>query len=145
MGPAGDCNRSGGVTLEQACLAFSVLMLLRLTPSPPPPNPSSQLHPICACNNPLADLLTCFVVAEASSSAEGNNNRIGQGSGSASPRLGRSSSVGMGSGESQSSGRGPTWSQMPRSHGSRVTARIPSWLHLPSLGQSAMYTLEHHH
>ena len=52
----------------------------------------------------------------------------------ASPRaLGRSSSAGMGSGES--SGRGPTWSQVPRSHGQRVTARIPSWLHLPSLGQ----------
>ena len=58
--------------------------------------------------------------------------------GMASPRtLGRSSSAGMGSGES--SGRGPTWSQMPRSHGQRVTARIPSWLHLPSLGQPSAW------
>ena len=90
----------------------------------------------------------CIVadMQQASSSAEVKSNSTGRGNGSASPRLGRSSSLGMGSGESQSSGRGPTWSQMPRSHGSRVTARIPSWLHLPSLGQSAIYniyTLQH--
>ncbi|KAL3151785.1 hypothetical protein ABBQ38_012757 [Trebouxia sp. C0009 RCD-2024] len=80
-------------------------------------------------------------IAEEGAAATGDTEgRPGSSSGEgyASPRqLGRSSSVGMGSGESQSSGRGPTWSQMPRSHGQRVTARIPSWLHLPSLGMES--------
>ena len=115
---------------EQACLPLSLDVLSTCTQG-------------CVCSKPCVELLMWFAGADmqqTSSSAEGTSNGIGQGHGSASPRLGRSSSVGMGSGESQSSGRGPTWSQMPRSHGSRVTARIPSWLHLPSLGQSAMCT-----
>lgn len=94
------------------------------------PQPTTSHHPL-EYQEVLADLpVLCLGAGRPGSSS---------GEGYASPRqLGRSSSVGMGSGESQSSGRGPTWSQMPRSHGQRVTARIPSWLHLPSLGQAPL-------